>query len=805
LPFTEFEAEDLGNDINSVVLETENTAHTENQFEPEKPNEIEYATKMEVKDVEQIEEIFNVGHKEEPCSDKEESIEPQDTEDIIWETEVTTNAVTFENGLEIEKDQENELNSKVFEFSSELDKVHDTDEYKGILEEEEEYKSMSLLKIEGSKSKTLLREASDGDNQGIDKLVGETSFGCLLEIDRDKEENSQIDNSKSHLNGKFRLQGILDIEKMNDISEWEDESLSSDDEGFHELSLCINVGDEETKSKPVITNLLETICGDIGSLAQFDLSNIDEDQIKRNQVKSNENMIHNKESKFKFNCTVELETNNEEEQECEKNKTEADDNISPLKHIDEQDTLQKDHADTKENAKDTGENLTADEDIFDISENEELLLFEQLFEQLSACLENEIVREEHTKDCILSCGKGKEVSEEKFEAEIIPYIETQEDKIPCIKDIQSSLEGFKTASLSSFMVSLQLPYINASDNFEKIKYVPFTVDQEVHQDIKTAKNQDVLIIDKESNKKIQFKADNEENTENKDASTSDILTEAQSSSEWMLEIEKSDKAKTKTKAFIDEVAYKVAESQKRTEDIFTDVEALALWKIEADRRAEAKKKREAFIEEIAYRITQSQTRIDQMFNKIETFAIWKLDIVIKEEANKKIEIEMSPTETQDSTIDRRKEDVEKETTRQIIESAAYLQINECNMKFEEKETALADQKTKAVEDEKNEEICFIFKEEAEKLQNQLFPGSNKQMKTHLSTETTVKCHENKEIFDKTQLEEFEGGNDISLVKGKDEAEEIVIIQTNDTQKDSRDGKYHPGNNDALVDISMHYN
>ena len=36
---------------------------------------------------------------------------------------------------------------------------------------------------------------------------------------------------------------------MNDISEWEDESLSSDDEGFHELSLCINVGDEETKAK----------------------------------------------------------------------------------------------------------------------------------------------------------------------------------------------------------------------------------------------------------------------------------------------------------------------------------------------------------------------------------------------------------------------------------------------------------------------------------------------------------------------------------------------------------------------------
>ena len=107
---------------------------------------------------------------------------------------------------------------------------------------------------------------------------------------------------------------------------------------------------------------------------------------------------------------------------------------------------------------------------------------------------------------------------------------------------------------------------------------------------------------------------------------------------------------------------------------------------------------------------------------------------------------------------------------------------------------------------KNDDICFIFKEEAEKLQNQLFPESNKQMKTHLSTETTKKCHENKEIFDQTTLEEFEGGNDISLVKGKDDAEDIVIIQTNDNKKDcSRDGKYHPGNNDALVDISIHYN
>ena len=105
---------------------------------------------------------------------------------------------------------------------------------------------------------------------------------------------------------------------------------------------------------------------------------------------------------------------------------------------------------------------------------------------------------------------------------------------------------------------------------------------------------------------------------------------------------------------------------------------------------------------------------------------------------------------------------------------------------------------------KNDDICFIFKEEAEKLQIQLFPGSNKQMKTHLSTETTEKCLENKEIFDQTRLEEFEGGNDISLVKGKDDAEEIVIIQTNDTQKDySRDRKYRPGNNDALVDISKY--
>ena len=73
---------------------------------------------------------------------------------MIWETEVTTNSVKLENGFEIEKGQDNELNCKVFEFSSVLDKDHDGDEYKDILEEEEEgYKSMSILKIEGSKSK----------------------------------------------------------------------------------------------------------------------------------------------------------------------------------------------------------------------------------------------------------------------------------------------------------------------------------------------------------------------------------------------------------------------------------------------------------------------------------------------------------------------------------------------------------------------------------------------------------------------------------------------------------------------------
>ena len=58
---------------------------------------------------------------------------------------------------------------------------------------------------------------------------------------------------------------------MNIISEWEDEGLSSEDEGFHELSLSINVGDEEIKATPVITKILETMCSDIGSMAQFDV------------------------------------------------------------------------------------------------------------------------------------------------------------------------------------------------------------------------------------------------------------------------------------------------------------------------------------------------------------------------------------------------------------------------------------------------------------------------------------------------------------------------------------------------------
>ena len=361
--------------------------------------------------------------------------------------------------------------------------------------------------------------------------------------------------------------------------------------------------------------MLETICGDIGSLAHFDLSIIDEDKMKQNKAKSKANMIHNKESNFKFNCTVELETNSEEEQECTKKedgielisskedcsqleetnvkqKPEADGNIPPLKNLDEPDKLQKDHADTKENAKDTEESLATEEDIFDISDDEQLLLFEQLFEQLSACPENEISRKEQSKGCIFSGGKGKKVSEKSFEPQIISNIETQEDIIPCIKDTQISLEGFNTASFSSSRMSLQLPNIIASDNFEKTKYVPFIVDQVVHQDIKTAEDQYVLIIDKSQNEKEGVDHSFEEaNTENKEPSTSDIFTETQSSAEWMLEVDKSDKAKKRRKTFIEEIAYKVAESQKRTEAIFTQIEALLLWKSEADIRAKAKKER----------------------------------------------------------------------------------------------------------------------------------------------------------------------------------------------------------------------
>ena len=44
-----------------MILETETTTHTENKYEPEQTNKTDYVTKMEVKDLKQIEESFLVG------------------------------------------------------------------------------------------------------------------------------------------------------------------------------------------------------------------------------------------------------------------------------------------------------------------------------------------------------------------------------------------------------------------------------------------------------------------------------------------------------------------------------------------------------------------------------------------------------------------------------------------------------------------------------------------------------------------------------------------------------------------------
>ena len=77
------------------------------------------------------------------------------------------------------------------------------------------------------------------------------------------------------------------------------------------------------------------------------------------------------------------------------------------------------------------------------------------------------------------------------------------------------------------------------------------------------------------------------------------------------------------------------------------------------------------------------------------------------------------------------------------------------------------------------------------------------METHCAGETTGNPTEKKEIFDKTRQEEVTEGNKVSLAEVKD-AEEIVIIHTNDTQEDCpRDGKHYP--KEALKDISMKYN
>ena len=101
-----------------------------------------------------------------------------------------------------------------------------------------------------------------------------------------------------------------------------------------------------------------------------------------------------------------------------------------------------------------------------------------------------------------------------------------------------------------------------------------------------------------------------------------------------------------------------------------------------------------------------------------------------------------------------------------------------------------------------EEICFISKDEAVMLQNQLFPKSKNPMETHCSRETTGNPTKKNEIFDQTRQEEVAEGL-VSLAEVKD-TEEIVIIHTNDTQEDcSRDWTYYPM--EALKDISMHDN
>ena len=150
---------------------------------------------------------------------------------------------------------------------------------------------------------------------------------------------------------------------------------------------------------------------------------------------------------------------------------------------------------------------------------------------------------------------------------------------------------------------------------------------------------------------------------------------------------------------------------------------------------------------------------------------------------------MSLDETQEFTIQRKREDTKKETTNS--------HITERNMKIEQ-EFVQYDLGIKAIE-----EVCFISKDEAAKLQNQLFPENKKQMETHSSKETTENTNEKNEIFDQAGQEEVAELNKVSLVEVKD-AEEIVIIHTNDTQEDCpRDGKHYP--KEALKDISMKYN
>ena len=145
--------------------------------------------------------------------------------------------------------------------------------------------------------------------EGLDKWYLEKSFDCILEYDNSNEDSSEIEGNHLEPKGFIKINGVINIENISATYESEDLEVSSEDEGFHELSVNIKRQDEELK--PNLSEN-ETFCSKNRCNNHFKIQILDEEEHK------SEAKIPGKANAKKFNCTVEIESTGFELQTCGK-------------------------------------------------------------------------------------------------------------------------------------------------------------------------------------------------------------------------------------------------------------------------------------------------------------------------------------------------------------------------------------------------------------------------------------------------------------------------------------------------------